>query len=187
MRFLFSFMVLFFSISNSNYAFTTAANSELLSPFEVAPQACVANRVDATSGIYFEEEEDYTLSSIEDLSLRRYYSSNWEQWRFFPHCVLVQGRDKDTRKDIAITFDSNGTELRLISDDSKEARYQFNFKAPLQNLSRGCTSGKAHFSDCFGSLQRDLFTLTQPNGTIRTYERISLPSSSKRAVLEKKF
>ena len=177
MRCLFSFILLFISIFSSSYAHTLAPDGKLLSPFEVSPQACVANRVDATSGMYFEEEEDYTLTSIEDISLRRCYASDWEQWRFFPHCMLLQGRDKEAHKDVAVTFDFNGTEFRLISDDSKGARYQFKFKAPLQNLSRGCTSGKAQFSDCSGSLHHDLFKLTLPDGILRTYEQTS---SSKR-------
>ena len=159
------------------YSTSFAVNSDSLSPFEVAPQACVANRVDTTSGMYFEEEEDYTLASIEDVILRRYYSSNWEEWRFFPHCTLLQGNDKRLHKDVALTFDSNGTEFRLISEDSKSSQYQFNFKTPLQNLSRGSSSGRAHFSDCFGSLHHKLFKLTLPDGTLRTYEEIS---SSKR-------
>lgn len=168
MRLFLSFSLLFFM---SNFTSSYALNNEALSPFEVAPQALVANAVDATSGTYFEQEEDFVLSSIEELAISRHYSSEWAEWRFFPQCLLVK------EKNIISTFDSNGTPLRLFLTSPKSSEYQFKLKTPIQNLARGPLTGKSHFSDCKGSLQQENFQLTLPNGSLRVYQKIS---SSKR-------
>ncbi|MDB6081515.1 MAG: rhs, partial [Chlamydiia bacterium] len=160
-------IILFYTVTGSMQA------AEPLSPFEVIPQAIVGECVDTTSGMYFEQEEDVAISSINELALKRTYTSEWGEWRFFPHCTLVHGTQSQTGKELIHTFDSNGTPLQLIVSSSNSTEYLFKFETPIQNAARGILTGRAHFSDCKGHVNKDLITLQLPDGAVRTYEKFS--------------
>ncbi len=137
-------------------------------PSDVIPQALVGGYVDAVSGDFVDCEDDFTLASIDTLSLVRSYSSSWGQWRLLPHLILVDGKVHKSHTHVAHAFDSTGTPFECIRKHHA-SHYSCRFETPLPSTARQY----AYFADNSAQRHDDHFLVTMPDGTLRSYHKVS--------------